>query len=247
VTTADIVTRYPPTLDASKHAPRDRAIAATAWRGLLAQEERSRLTTARLVKDLVRAGAPVAVLECARRVAADEARHVEICAQVIRALGHVPETPALVVPELPEDDRAFEGALAEILVAGFAVAETMSVGGFVAVRATAREPLVRWALAQIARDEVGHGRFGEFASAWAIGGWSRERRVALWPACVRAMEEVERRAGGPVGALLRDARAPGTEALGVPSAYTTGMGLMRAVPKAVLPRLARLGVLPACR
>jgi hypothetical protein len=159
-------------------------------------------------------------------------------------LGFEPRTPTLVVPALPADAAAFESHVIELLVAGFAVAETMSVGGFTAVREIAREPLVRWAYANLAGDEVRHGLFGERASVWALRDWSAEARRTLWPLCVRAMQGIERRAGGPIGEDAIDERSEPLEALGVPGARTTVMGLVRAVPRWVLPRLGRLGVLP---
>jgi len=160
---------------------------------------------------------------------------------VIRGLGREPPALSLRIRPLPTDDVAFEQALVELLVAGFAVAETLSVGAFLAVREVASEPLVRWTLGEIARDEVGHGRFGELASAWALARWSEERRRSLWPLCVQAMEDVERRAGGAAEPSSNATPAP-TTALGVPEAGTAAAGLLKIVPKSVLPRLRRLGV-----
>lgn len=234
----------PPPLDARAHAAPARRFAANAWMGLLEQEERSRRVSERMVEGLVRLDAPKHVVEDARRVAVDEARHVRICAHVVRALGFEAAVPDVAIPVLPSPDEAFEQALVELLVAGFAVAETMSVGGFAAVRAIAREAMVRWAFAELARDEVTHGQFGEVASKWALRDWSLERKQALWPVCVRTMEDVERRAGGPVGEHQNDPRHAALEALGVPGAATTGAALLKSVPRWVLPRLARLGVLP---
>lgn len=229
-----------PALDRRLYAARHLAIAAGTWGDLLAQEERSRVMTARLVHDLEQLGAPRAVLEDARRVASDEARHVQVCADVVRALGFEPTLPEVAIAALPTDAAAFAQAITKLLVAGFAVAETMSVGGFAAVRRVAREPLARWAYAILARDEVRHGAFGETAGLWAMREWSAERRRALWPACVVAMEAFERR----VGAGANDPRSEPLEALGAPPSGVTAAGLVGAVPRWVLPRLARLGVLP---
>jgi len=223
-------------------AAHHRRVAADAWQRLLGQEERSRVHAARLVEDLDRLGAPASLLAAARQVATDEARHVELCAGVVSALGHAAELPRVDAPVMPSEGEDLEQAVAELLVAGFAVAETMSVGGFVAVRREATEPLVHAALTQIAREEVRHGAFGEAASAWVLRGWTPARRRALWPACVAAMESVERRGGGTC-----DGHAPTVSelaALGAPSAGVGGAGLLRAISRWVLPRLARLGVLP---
>lgn len=236
-----------PPLDRRAYVPRDLAVAAATWRSLLAQEERSRVMTARLVHDLERLGAPRAVLDDASRVAADEARHVQVCADVLRGLGAEPELPRIELaqlPRLPSGDEAFARAVTQLLVAGFAVAETMSVGGFTAVRAVAREPLARWAYTILARDEVRHGAFGERAGAWAMQAWSVDARSALWPACVAAMESFERRVAGAAHAEPEPSRAAVWQALGAPVAGVTAAGLLASVPRWVLPRLARLGVLP---
>jgi len=52
-----------------------------------------------------------------------------------------PLRPEIRLAAMPDDDAAFERAMLDALVAGFAVAETMSVGGFAATRSRAREPL----------------------------------------------------------------------------------------------------------
>lgn len=233
----------PPALDRRTHSLRHLEIAARTWGSLLDQEERSHRLTVRVVDDLASLGAPKEILDAARRVASDEARHVEVCADIIRALGFEPEVKPLHLPALPGNGEAFEQAMVELLVAGFAVAETMSVGGFVAVREVAREPRVRWAYAILARDEVRHGLFGEQAAAWAVRAWSDERKRSLWPLCVATMEGFERRVGGS-GSSEAAPRSARLEALGAPSAAVTTAGLLRSVPKWVLPRLARLGVLP---
>jgi hypothetical protein len=231
-----------PQYDRRKHDRAHRLRAAAAWHGLLVQEEHSRLLTRRLVGDLERAEAPADILALARRVASDEERHVELCAHVVRALGMEPRLANVQVAPLPADDGAFERSLAELLVAGFAVAETMSVGGFAAGRALAREPLMRWALTRLTCDEVRHGEFGERAAAWALSSWSPEARCSLWPACVGAMLDVERRAGGPLS-MQADLWDPTLEALGAPSQRVVGSGLLRAVPRWVLPRMIRLRVI----
>jgi hypothetical protein len=236
--------REAPVFEARGHSRAARTIAARTWQSLLEQEERSRAFTARLATDLARLDAAPSIVASARRIADDEARHVAICAHLVGALGFAPEVPRVALDALPTSDEGFEVAMAEILVAGFAVGETMSVGGFAAARAIAKEPLARWALAELARDEVRHGAFGEEAGAWILRSWSTARRRALWPACVQMMEAVEARGGGPVAAHSCDRGAPEIEALGAPSARTSSGGLLRAVPRWVLPRLARMGVLP---
>jgi hypothetical protein len=236
-----------PSFDRRAHSPGQRAIAARTWRGLLAQETASRELTARLVGDLRRLGAPSDILDAARRVAGEEARHVEICAHVIRALGFEPEMPTVRLPQLPEGDEAFEQTMVELLVAGFAVAETMSVGGFVAAREVAREPLVRWAFTSILRDEVGHGAFGEEAGAWAMRGFDGDRRRSSL-AGVRRVHGVFR---APDGRSRGGAADPEGERIARGARRrprpSDGYGDPARCAEVGAPRLSRLGVLPEAR
>jgi hypothetical protein len=234
-----------PSFDRQAYSAHVREQAARVWQSLLVQEDRSREATERLVVDLERFAAPRAVVDRARAVASEESRHVAICEHLVHQLGSQPCRPAIELAAMPEDDASFEAAMLDVLVAGFAVAETMSVGGFAATRSRAREPLARWALEEMLRDEVGHGTFGEEAGQWAMRGFSSSQRRAMWPACVAAMEVLERRTGGPVGPRADEYVAPSVEALGAPASVVVGRGMLRATERWVLPRLGRMGVLPA--
>jgi hypothetical protein len=231
-----------PKFDRLAHSAQSRAVAARCWQSLLIQEDRSREVVENLVVDLERFDAPKAFVERARSIASEEARHVAICDHVVEELGFHALRPAIRLEAMPKDDAAFEKAMLQVFIAGFAVAETMSVGGFAASRARARAPLARWALGEILRDEVGHGAFGEELGVWAMRDWSTTRRRAVWPACVASMEAFEERAGLPEGADEQGDES--TELLGAPPSAVVCAGLLRATERWVLPRLARMGVLP---
>jgi hypothetical protein len=128
-----------------------------------ARRGNGRVLVENLVLHLERFEAPKVFVERARSIASDEARHVTICSHVVNELGFQVMRPAIPLEETPKDAFALAKAVLHVLIAGFAVAETMSVGGFAAARACARAPLARWALGEILRDEVGHGAFGEEA------------------------------------------------------------------------------------
>jgi hypothetical protein len=231
-----------PRFDRTAYEPVVRARAARVWQSLRTQEARSHGAAEGVVAALDRLGAPPSLMQFARKVARDEERHVALCAGLVEALGEEPSRAA--VPDAPVWRADFEGAVATLLVGGFAVAETMSVGGFVAARRVARDPLARWALSQLARDEVTHGAFGEQAGLWVMRSWTSERRRALWPVCVSVMEAMERKTGGPVGDR-RDADEPlAVPDLGAPPSRVVGLGMLDAIPRSVVPRLVRMGVLP---
>ena len=72
----------------------------------------------------------------------------------------------------PGDDPSIERRTARVLVAGFGVGESMSAGWFAAARRACREPLLRWALTELLRDEARHGAFGIDAGRWLTRDWS---------------------------------------------------------------------------
>jgi hypothetical protein len=197
-----------------------------------------------LVNHLERFDAPKVFVERARSIASEEARHVIICSHVAHELGFQVIRPPIRPDETPKDAFALAKVMLHVLIAGFAVAETMSVGGFAAARSRARAPLARWALGEILRDEVGHGAFGEEAGVWAMRDWSAARRRTMWPACVATMEAFEQRAGVPADAHANEQCDVLTALLGAPPSAVVCAGLLRSTERWVLPRLARMGVLP---
>lgn len=213
-----------------------REVAAGWWQTLLDQEDGFGAFTEQLIADMSRIGAPTELCDRAAQIVEEEARHVAICEEVIAHLGAEPTARRTRPPKPMESERA----VAEAIVVGFAVGETMSVGGFVASLSLATDPLIRQLLRDLARDEVGHGRFGEVAGRWVLRDWSVEQRRSLWGACVHMMESFEVRCGGVESIYSR--KGPFAEALGAPAPAVTHRGLLRAVERSVLPRLARLGV-----
>jgi hypothetical protein len=142
------------------------------------------------------------------------------------------------------DDPSIERRTARALVAGFGVGESMSAGWFAAARRVCRQPLLRWALTELLRDEARHGGFGIEAGRWVTRHWSDADRQALWPACVVEMEDFERRLGGPAEADEAPAPDPQETAVGILSPHQSCAAAIRAVERWVIPALANLGVVP---
>ena len=59
------------------------------------------------------------------------------------------------------------------------------------------------------------------------------------------MEAIERRTGGPVGGPSGGDEPDVAATLGAPPSRCVGLGMLDAVPRWVLPRLARMGVVPS--
>lgn len=235
----------PPEIDCRSVSAKLVARLLPSWRTLCEDERDSVIAATLVAGNLARLGAPTSILAAAARVIEDEVRHVGVCATVLERLGSV-------AAELPAEDRrsglgdepSLERRTARALVAGFGVGESMSAGWFAAARRACRQPLLRWALTELLRDEARHGAFGIDAGRWVTRNWSDAERQALWPACIVEMQDFERRLGGPVEANEAPAPDPEEMAVGILSPHQSCAAAVGAVEHWVLPSLARLGVLP---
>ena len=234
-----------PDLDPRSLPPEIVARLVAGWRALCEDERDSVIAATLVAGDLARLGAPSSILAQAARVIEDEVRHVGVCATVLERLGaEAAEVPAENRRRGIGDDPSIERRTALALVAGFGVGESMSAGCFAAARRACRQPLVRWALTELLRDEARHGAFGIDTGRWLTRNWSEADRQTLWAGCVAEMEAFERRLGGPGSA--NEAWAPNPEelAVGILSPPESCSAAVRAVERWVIPALARLGVLP---
>jgi hypothetical protein len=234
-----------PDFDRLSLSPEIVARLVAGWRALC-EDERDSLIGATLVAgDLARLGAPPSILATAARVIEDEIRHVDVCTTVLERLGaEVADVPPDQRRRSIGDDPSIERRTALALVAGFGVGESMSAGCFAAARQHCRQPLIRWALTELLRDEARHGGFGIEAGVWLTRDWSDAQRQALWGACVAEMEAFERRIGGPVAKDEAWRPDPQEQAVGILSPHEGCAAAVRAVERWVIPSLARLGVLP---
>jgi hypothetical protein len=235
-----------PDIDRPSLSPEILERLVAGWRALCEDERDSVIAATLVAGDLARLGAPSSILAAAARVIEDEIRHVGVCATVLERLGaRAAEIPAEQRRRGLGDDSSIERRTALVLVAGFGVGESMSAGCFAAARRPCRQPLVRWALTELLRDEARHGAFGIDAARWLTRNWSDAERQTLWSGCVAEMEAFERRLGGPV--TNSEAWTPNPEelAVGILSPHESCAAAVRAVERWVIPALARLGVLPS--
>jgi hypothetical protein len=219
---------------------------AAGWKALCEDERDSVIAATMVAGDLARLGAPPDILAAATRVIQDEVRHVGVCQTVLDRLGvAAPDVPAEQRRRGLGDDPSIERRTARALIAGFAVGESMSAACFAAARRPCRQPVVRWALTEILRDEARHGSFGIQAGQWLTKAWSAADRQALWPSCVSEMEAFERRIGDPISPDHPWPPNPADSAVGILSPQEGCAAAVRAVDRWVIPSLARLGVLPS--
>jgi hypothetical protein len=216
------------------------------WQRLCEDERDSVIAASLVASDLARLGAPPCILGEAARVLEDEVRHVEVCEQVLAGIG----AEALDVTPGARRRPAGDGVNLEVkcardLLAGFAVGEAMSAATFAACRRPTRDPLIRWALTELLRDEARHSGFGVRAGSWVIRNWDLAARAGLWSSCVAEMEGFERMLGGPIAS---DAAEPAPDAvssaLGMLPPHETCAAALACLPRWVLRPLAALRIVP---
>lgn len=162
----------------------------------------------RLTLELTAHGAPAALIRAARRSAREEARHAARMRAVCDRRGVRP----IPAPEAPCAVRGLGDVAAENAAEGCA-GETW--GALLAMHqaATARDPDVRAAMADIARDEVRHAALSWAVHRWALGALDATSRARVERAEEDAWDALER-------AISADPPAHLAGPLGLPDALT---------------------------
>jgi hypothetical protein len=136
--------------------------ARSLWRRRMIQEHHSAAVWARLLPQLIAAGASLDFKTMALKAGLDELHHAALCGEVLLALGDEPEAKtSLETKPLPEhrDCSPLERALRNMLYVG-CLAETFAVAVTAEERLNAKEPFIREVLDQVHADETLHGRIG---------------------------------------------------------------------------------------
>jgi hypothetical protein len=173
----------------------------------LAHLEAASINAFRMLRDELHLhGAPKRLVRAAGRAARDETRHARATAALARRFGANP-VQARVAPHTPKSleamaiDNAAEGCVRETFGALLATWQAR----------TASNPLVRAAMARIARDETRHA-----ALSWSVARWldtrlSSESRRRVEIARQHAVRDVLDNANGPSAGFADAAGLPGAE------------------------------------
>jgi hypothetical protein len=218
--------------------------AIAAWPMRTAEELRS----ARVYRALARACRPVMPEPWPARfdeVVREELAHARLCEAVGRRLGAAPAVhdPSRVQARLADlvDDEARTIALLAVEVA---MGETVSMTMFRAGRRDATEPLTRYALDAIVRDETRHQQLGWDGLEALLPLLSEPRREALDLELARSLGAFERQIALPVLKRLESGEPfdPAYAALGVIAPESRVEAFYDSIEKLVIPHLARLGL-----
>jgi len=190
--------------------PALRARVAALWRARAESERRSVAIFSTWAVDLVGARAEAPFLSLVARAAVDEVRHAELFEQLARCYGAAPAPPSDALPAMPDDPRvplhwqASREAL-ELSVIG----EGFSLGLLQDLRAVARDPAVRAALAVVLGDESRHARVGwRWLAAQRDAPDADAQRAWLQEGLVPAFERFVDAVFGDLGEALGEAPDP---------------------------------------
>jgi hypothetical protein len=219
--------------------------AREAWPMRAAEELRSALVYRALASAGRRAGLPGSWVARFEEVVKEELGHARLCATVGARLGASsprydagplrPRLAALPDPAL----RAVSLLLIEV-----AVGETISMSLFRAARREATEPLTRWVLGSILRDEARHERLGWDALAALWGAMPDPVRRYLQLEATRGLGGLEKQIALPALRRLEAGHPvdPAHGALGVLAPESRVEAFYLAIESLVLTRLTRLGL-----
>ncbi len=238
--------RVHPDPSAAEHAVR---AARRAWEDRARQEYVGVLLMRHVHGLLVDVNAPMDVQEAALAFALEEQRHTAMCVDAARSLG----SDGVLAFALPELQRRRRGALHEELldqiVGLFVVSETVALDLLVFSLRSLPRSTYRDVLRAIARDEVGHARFGPAllgeirasGAPWlpypgdaAVAELARDHVARMRARDVVHEDERAMFADPALGAALR--------ALGVPVANDFVRAYHRSLDVSVPAALARAGV-----
>lgn len=150
-----------PVLDGLSTA--DRQLLAHHWASIAASEHGSIAAFHRLGLELLAIGAPADLIAACQRAAADETRHARLAFTLASRFAGVPIGPATLDLPHPLPLARTLVALAEDTVRSACVEETLAIAAAIALRSTATDPAVCFALDRIVADETRHAAF-----AWRL-------------------------------------------------------------------------------
>lgn len=240
----------PPKFDRSRYTDAVLAKARIGWQGLLDSEFESVVIAGWMTSALARMAAPLDVLGAFGRIVEDEVRHVDLCAEVVWALGGTPTIPEQPPPPYPgwDADPSAEAEAITGLVAFFCIGELISDKLLRQAELVSADPVAQWALNEIIRDEAFHGPWGFETARLFVPAWDAKRKERLVQRLVEEAQRLERRLGGPLPAgAAREDEEPTDEqlalnALGLPDAPTLLSVFYQSIESQLLPRMRDLGL-----
>jgi hypothetical protein len=214
------------------------------WLFRMESEHRSASVFAAVCNQLMEAGATVDMEGIVLRMAQDEIRHAEVCAEAITALGGQPnrEVRVAVAPVAIHHGCSAEERALRNVIYGCCLSETINSARFVEAIDSMSDPFLRDINRQLLSDETLHAQFGfHYLAEWSP--WL-DAHPDVRPSISRylryAMAVLERDLSGKT---MPDVTLDADEiALGMPDARRTREVFYTTVEGAILPSLEQFGL-----
>jgi hypothetical protein len=235
-------------LDPSRVSPEDLAFARDTWAARMNAEYRAVAAFAELCARAAELGLPLEVTTALSCIVQDEARHVELGAEMSERLGG----PASV--SLPAEDLVFQSRrlppdlfFARWAISNFCIGESSSVAQLQASAASDMDPCVAAVIDTLLRDEILHDRLGWALAALVLPRLGDEERTWLGADLATAFAFYEHHHAGRLGcdgSASLPPPGPSVPNLGVLPETTQARAFYERIEQEILPRLDALG-LPA--
>jgi hypothetical protein len=230
--------------DARAYAPAAVEGARAMWLARMESEHRSASVFSALCAQLMEAGASWDMESVVLRMAQDEIRHAEVCAEAVTLMGGlaVRDVQKPVAPLAAHRDVSREECALRNIVYGCCLTETVNCARFVDAIDTMRDPLSVDVTKQLLSDEALHAQFGfHYLDAWS--GWldahpSVTESIARYLRFAFAVLERDM-SGADLRAVVR---TDDERALGLVDPVRTREIFYTTVEGAILPALDRYGL-----
>lgn len=151
-----------------------------SWELRTLDEYRSQVGFTEFLFELTQLGCAFDTLTAGVRVVRDEARHVELCRRLVKALGgtdFIPGEPTWVRSDQSESLRV---RVVETLTGSLCIGETLSTALLAATRDVTVDPLAKGVVTALTRDESFHSQFGwtVLAQFWPVL-TAKEKKIVI--------------------------------------------------------------------
>jgi hypothetical protein len=230
--------------DPKPYDPRAVDAAREMWRVRMQVEHRSTTVFAQLASQLMEANASLDAKAVMLRMAYDEMRHTENCADVLRAMGEEPKVVVDVscAPLATHKRSSPEQRALRNVIYTTCMSEMVAVARFVDTLDEMEDPYLRDRTRLLLADEILHGQFGfHYLTAWKpwLDGHPDEVR-SLERYLVHAFAVIEEMLAGP--AVPKVHRTKDEIALGLPEPERSRDIFFQTMEHATVPGLERFGI-----
>jgi hypothetical protein len=230
--------------DPKPYDPRAVDAAREMWRVRMQVEHRSTTVFAQLASQLMEANASLDAKAVMLRMAYDEMRHTENCADVLRAMGEQPEVVVDVscAPLATHKRSTPEQRALRNVIYTTCMSEMVAVARFVDTLDEMEDPYLRDRTRLLLADEILHGQFGfHYLTAWKpwLDAHPDEVR-SLERYLVHAFAVIEEMLAGPP--VPRVHRTKDEIALGLPEPARSREIFFQTMEHATVPGLERFGI-----